>query len=108
VGGEYFTANRGEDSSGRPRTPFAALVVSGRSAWSGTILFYSEGYLKSELIKPKGKVEATLSIRTTPPSGWLDRMLVGQPAPVTLTLGVPDTDRLGSTLTRLRAANAGS
>ncbi|MBO0764796.1 MAG: hypothetical protein J2P50_09430 [Hyphomicrobiaceae bacterium] len=108
VGGEYFAPNRGESSSGRPRTPFAALVVAGRSAWSGTILFYSEGYWKRELIKPKGKVEATLSLLTPAPSGWLERTLGGHPAPVKLVMNVPDTDRLGTTLTRLRSANAGS
>jgi hypothetical protein len=107
AGGEYFAPNRGESSSGRPRTPFAALVVAGRSAWSGTILFYSEGYWKRELIKPKGKVEATLTLLTTAPSGWLDRVLGGRPAPIMLTLNVPDTDRLGTSLTRLRSANAG-
>jgi hypothetical protein len=108
AGGEYFAPNRGESASGRPRTPFAALVVAGRSAWSGTVLFYSEGYLKKELVKPKGKLEATLQVVITPPSGWLDRMLGGRPAPVMLTLNVPDTDRLGTSLTRLRSANAGS
>jgi hypothetical protein len=108
AGGEYFAPNRGESSSGRPRTPFAALVVAGRSAWSGTILFYSDGYLKKELIKRKGKVETTLTPLTASPSGWLDRMLGGRPAPVTFTLNVPDTDRLETSLTRLRLANAGS
>lgn len=106
AGGEYFAPNRGEDSSGRPRTPFAALMVAGRSAWSGTILFYSAGYWKRELVKPKGKVEAILTVVTTPPSGWLDRLLADKPAPVTLALEVPDTARLGTTLTRLRSANA--
>ena len=108
AGGEYFAPNRGESSSGRPRTPFAALVVAGRSAWSGTILFYSAGYWKRELIKPKGRIEATLTLVGSPPSGWLDRMFAGKPAAVTLALNVPDTSRLGTTLTRLRSANAGS
>jgi hypothetical protein len=109
AGGEYFAPNRGESSSGRPRTPFAALVVGGRSAWSGTILFYATDYTKPKLIsKPNTKVEVTLSLSTPAPDGWLERMLGGSAAPITLTLDVPDTDRLGSTLTRLRTAAAGS
>lgn len=105
AGGEYFAANRGESSSGRPRTPFAALVVAGRTAWSGTILFYAADYKKPKLInKPNGKVEVALRLSTAPPSGWLDRFLAGSVEPITFTLDVPDTDRLGTTLTRLRAA----
>jgi hypothetical protein len=109
AGGEYFAPNRGESSSGRPRTPFAALVVAGRSAWSGTVLFYATDYKKPKLIsKSNGKVEVTLKLSTPAPSGWLERMLGGTVAPVTLTLHVPDTDRLGTTLTRLRTAGGGS
>jgi hypothetical protein len=106
AGGEYFAPNRGESSSGRPRTPFAALVVAGRSAWSGTVLFYAQDYKKPKLItRPTGQVEVTLKLFTPAPSGWLDGMLGGSVvAPVTLTLDVPDTDRLGTTLTRLRTA----
>jgi len=110
AGGEYFAPNRGESSSGRPRIPFAALVVAGRSAWSGNILFYATDATKPKLItEPNGKVEVTLTLSTPAPSGWVDRMLGGSVAPVTLTLHVPDTyrGRLGSTLTRLRTATAG-
>ena len=35
--GNYF-ANTGDK---RPKTPFSALVISGRSAWTGTVLFLS-------------------------------------------------------------------
>jgi hypothetical protein len=34
----YFARSRGAE---RPKTPFSALVIAGRSAWSGTVLFYS-------------------------------------------------------------------
>jgi hypothetical protein len=110
AGGEYFAPNRGDNASGRPRTPFAALVVGGRSAWSGTILFYATDYTKPKLIdKPNSKVEVTLRLFTPAPSGWLDRVLSGSVAPVTVTLDVPDArGRLGTTLTRLRTAPAGS
>jgi len=108
AGGEYFAPNRGESSSGRPRTPFPALVVAGRSAWSGTVLFYAADYTKPKLInKAKSKVEVKLSLSTPVPNGWLERILGRPVTPVTLTLHVPDTDRLGSTLTRLRSAAAG-
>jgi hypothetical protein len=111
AGGEYFAPNRGESSSGRPRTPFAALVVAGRSAWSGTILFYASDYKKPKLInKSNDKIEVTLRLLTPAPNGWLERMLSGAAAPATLSLNVPDTyaGRLGNTLTRLRSTAAGS
>ncbi|HWE19125.1 MAG TPA: hypothetical protein VG758_18390 [Hyphomicrobiaceae bacterium] len=111
AGGEYFAANRGESSSGRPRTPFTALVVAGRSAWSGTILFYASDYKKPKLIsKSNDKIEMTLRVLTPTPNDWLERALGKAAAPVTLTLNVPDTyaGRLGSTVTRLRTTAAGS
>lgn len=41
--GTYFATS---DKAKRPKTPFAALVVAGRSAWSGIVLFYSDDYKK--------------------------------------------------------------
>lgn len=86
--GTYFAT---PDKAKRPKTPFAALVVSGRSAWSGTVLFYSDDY-KNRVITPKdrGRVELTLKALTSPPSGWLDRMLGGTVPPVSIALDVPE------------------
>lgn len=75
----------------RPKTPFAAVVVAGRSAWSGVVLFYSDDY-KTRLITPKelGRVELTLQAFTPPPSGWLERAFSRPVPPVAVTLDVPE------------------
>jgi len=104
----YFAAR---EQTIRPQAPFTALVIAGRSVWSGTILFYSEDYKAERLVtKAKGKVEATLKLVTSGPTGWLDRMLVTPVPPVTLSLEVPDIwdTRLQSSaqITRLRFATA--
>jgi hypothetical protein len=98
------------DKAKRPKTPFAALVVGGRSAWSGTVLFYSDDY-RNRLITPKdlGRVELTLEARTAPPSGWLDRIFGGKVPPATIVLDVPEfSDPFAGVhaFARLRSASA--
>jgi hypothetical protein len=48
----YF-ANTGDK---RPKTPFSALVIPGRSAWTGTILFYPVSYSNGKALTPVVKV----------------------------------------------------
>jgi hypothetical protein len=75
----------------RPKLPFAPLVITGGSVWSGTILFYVADYKEKKLITSKGKIEATLKLLTPRPSGWLDQMLgAGSAPPMTLTFDVPE------------------
>src|SRR5262245_8398580 len=84
------------DKGKRPKTPFAALLVTGRTAWSGTVLFYSDDH-KTRVITPKdrGRVELTITAHTAPPSGWLERMFGGTVPPVKIALDVPEfTDPL--------------
>jgi hypothetical protein len=50
----YF-ANTGAK---RPRTPFSALVIAGRSAWTGTVLFYPVSYSNGKSLTPVRKVTA--------------------------------------------------
>jgi hypothetical protein len=96
----YFARSR---SAERPKTPFSALVIAGRSAWSGTILFYSahdgeatyvenRDYREDTVIraKMKDKVDVTLKLLTPARSGWLDRTLGAPVRPITLTLEVPN------------------
>ena len=94
----------------RPKMPFAPLVIAGRSAWSGTILFYVPDYNAQKLITSKGKIEATLNARTPRPSGWFDQLLGGgEAAPVTLTFDVPEistTYLVTGEFARLRSASA--
>jgi len=50
----YF-ANTGAK---RPKTPFSALVIAGRSAWTGTVLFYPVSYGNDKALTPLRKVAA--------------------------------------------------
>lgn len=50
--GAYF-ANTGAK---RPKTPFSALVIAGRSAWTGTVLFYPVSYSNGKALTPVRKV----------------------------------------------------
>ena len=50
----YF-ANTGAK---RPKTPFSALVIAGRSAWTGTVLFYPVSYSNEKALTPVRKVAA--------------------------------------------------
>jgi hypothetical protein len=52
--GTYF-ANTGDK---RPKTPFSALVIAGRSAWTGTVLFYPVSYSNGKALTPVAKVAA--------------------------------------------------
>jgi hypothetical protein len=50
----YF-ANTGAK---RPKTPFSALVIAGRSAWTGTVLFYPVSYSNAKALAPVTQVAA--------------------------------------------------
>src|SRR5215470_17979200 len=50
----YFANPRGK----RPKTPFSALVIAGRSAWTGTVLFYPVSYSNQKALTPVRKVAA--------------------------------------------------
>lgn len=74
----------------RPKLPFAPLSVSGRSAYTGTILFYSSEGREQKLLEPKSNVEMALKLAVAEPTGWLDRMLWSAPGPVAIRAAVPD------------------
>lgn len=78
----------------RPKTPFAPLAIAGRSAWSGTVLFYpqvSRAVARGEnLVPAKSKIEVTLRVFTPNDRDWIERVLTDLPAPITLSLDVPD------------------
>ena len=50
----YF-ANTGTK---RPKAPFSALVIAGRSAWTGTVLFYPVSYSNGKALTPVRTVAA--------------------------------------------------
>jgi hypothetical protein len=74
----------------RPKQPFAPLSVSGRSAYTGTILFYTSEYKEQRFLEPKSKVELTLRMVTPAHNGFLDRMLLRTPNVITLHAEVPN------------------
>jgi hypothetical protein len=84
-----FFGARENPNTRRPRAPFAPLVISGRSAWSGTILFYPPELRKEKAVTPNSKVEVTLTTVSPEPRGWLDRLLGTPTPPVKLTLDAP-------------------
>lgn len=83
-GGRDDVANRVK----RPKLPFAPLSITGRSAFAGTILFYTaegrDGREQKALIEPKSKVELTLRVLTPPPDSWLERRFFASPEPIML------------------------
>jgi hypothetical protein len=50
----YFAATGAK----RPKAPFSALVIAGRSAWTGTVLFYPVSYSNGKSLTPVAKVAA--------------------------------------------------
>lgn len=52
VDGTYFAA-KGDK---RPKAPFSALVIAGRSAWTGTVLFYPVSYSDERALTPIAKI----------------------------------------------------
>ena len=51
----------------RPKMQFSPLSINGRSAWSGTILFYSPEAREKKLAEPKSQVTGVLSINASMP-----------------------------------------
>lgn len=85
----YFGSN--DDVSAnkhRPKSPFSPIVVSGRTTFSGTVLFYPKEQKQKAVVEPKSEVEMTISLVTTKPSGWIDELMATTPPPVTVKADV--------------------
>jgi hypothetical protein len=52
VDATYFAAK----GDRRPKTPFSALVIAGRTAWTGTVLFYPVSYSDQRALTPIAQV----------------------------------------------------
>lgn len=74
----------------RPKTPFTPIVVSGRTSFAGTLLFYPVKPHERKLVDPKSNMELTISLATTKPDGWIDTMLATTPSPIAVKLEVPN------------------
>ena len=57
VDATYFAAK----GDRRPKTPFSALVIAGRSAWTGTVLFYPVSYSDERALTPIATDSGVLS-----------------------------------------------
>jgi hypothetical protein len=69
VDGGYFAA-KGDK---RPKTPFSALVIAGRSSWTGTVLFYPVSYSDARALTPIAKIrEFYQALRIKYPSEWAE------------------------------------
>lgn len=85
----YFGAN--DDVSAnkhRPKTPFSPIVVSGRTTFSGVVLFYPKEQKQKPVVEPKSEIEMTITLVTTKPSGWIDELMATVPPPVTIRAAV--------------------
>jgi hypothetical protein len=50
----YFGDTRGK----RPKSPFNALVIAGRAAWTGTVIFYPVSYSNGKALTPVSQIAA--------------------------------------------------
>lgn len=86
----YFASASGK---AKPKTPFSALVIAGRSAWTGTVLFYPVSYSNDKALTPLVKVRAAIEElrKKVPPT----EELRSEGAGVTMTIQkLPDSPEL--------------
>ncbi len=73
----------------RPKQPFAPLAILGRSAYAGTVLFYTKEGKGAEdarlLVVPQANLQMTLTVQSPIPDTWLDRTFYTPPSSVTLS-----------------------
>lgn len=74
----------------RPKSPFSALSIAGRSAWSGTILFYSSEFRDKRVAEPRAQVAGEMTVVAVRTDGWLDRVMGSTPSPVRVAMSVPN------------------
>ena len=67
--GYFASTSPGTQQQPKPKTPFSALVVPGRSAWTGTVLFYPVSYSNGKALTPIAQFRGILeeARKTTPP-----------------------------------------
>jgi hypothetical protein len=75
----------------RPKVPFAPVSVAGRSAFTGTLLFYPADNPEKKVVDSNSKIEMTLTAGLLSGTGWLDRLLsAAPPPPVTIEAEVAE------------------
>lgn len=76
--------------SRRPKAPFSALPIAGRSAWTGTLLFYSTDVPEKRVGTPRSQLTGQLAVSVARTDGWLDRLMGSEPSPITVAIAVPN------------------
>lgn len=74
----------------RPKAPFSALSIAGRSAWSGTILFYSSDFREKRVAEPRSQLTGEINLIAVRTDGWLDRLMGHTPSPIKVAMSVPN------------------
>jgi hypothetical protein len=75
----------------RPKVPFAPVSVTGRGAFTGTLLFYPADNSEKKVVDSNSKIEMTLTAGVLSGGGWVDRLLsAASPPPVTIQAEVPE------------------
>ncbi len=74
----------------RPKSPFSPISIAGRSAWNGTILFYSPEHREKKVAAPNSQVAGTLTVTAPDPEGWLERAFAKMPGAIPVAFGVPN------------------
>ncbi len=74
----------------RPKSPFSAIAIAGRAAWSGTVLFYSPEFKEKRVAEPRSRLSGQLTVTAPRSDGWLDRMFASEPAPIKVAMTVPN------------------
>jgi len=98
VGSDYFATPPGFDRTTnvmhrpkRPKAPFAPISVAGRSAYSGTILFYKKFGAFPKMVSDKGTFSLTVKLNTKLDAslGYFDRWWRSKTAPVEFRAVLP-------------------
>ncbi len=104
------TDNVGTKSK-RAKAPFSALSIAGRTAWTGTVLFYAPEYREKRVAEPHSQVKGQLQVTAARTDGWLDRVMGTTPSPVEVAINVPNFlpgALLSGEVARLRVALHGA
>lgn len=99
------------EKSKRAKAPFSALSIAGRTAWTGTVLFYSPDYREKRVAEPRSQLKGELTVTAARTDGLLDRVMGTTPSPVQVAMAVPNFlpgALLSGDVARLRVALNGA
>lgn len=74
----------------RPKSLFSPLSISGRSSWSGTVLFYSTEAKEKKIAEPRSQVTGRISVTAARNSGWIDQLFASRIESIPVGLTIPN------------------